>query len=107
MSGTALTFPMLSSASINPDCEFIQLGDFNDCVHNAGGRGQLFEDCCESCRSLILRGIVTMGEALAKHDLWCGHNGDAPGDGIINRAFDADRWFADWARYHAQRLEKT
>jgi hypothetical protein len=104
---TSALFPALPSYRTNPDCVWIQRGDFNDCVHNAGGRGQLFEDCCESCRLLILRGIFTLGEALSKHDQWCGHFKDAPGDGIVNRATDADRWMGDWARYQASRLEQA
>ena len=27
-----------------------------------------------------------MLDCLDRHELWCGHNADAPGDGIVNRA---------------------
>lgn len=39
---------------------------------------------CENALRLCL-------EALEKHDEWCGHNADAPGNGIINRAEKAAR----------------
>ena len=32
--------------------------------------------------------------ALKKHDLWCGHNADAPGDNSVNLASEAlDAWW--------------
>ncbi len=89
------------SVPMNPQCEFIQRGDFNDCLHSAGGRGQLFEDCCAPCREEVLKGIVTLGAALRAHDEWCGYNADAPGNGIVNRAAETSAWMNEWAKWHA------
>lgn len=92
-----------ADASQNHGCDFVKRGDYNDCLHNAGGRGQLFEDCCASCREAVLNGFILLKQAFDQHSEWCGYNADAPGDGIVNEAERFLSWVAPWAEY--QRMQ--
>ncbi len=95
---------IVADASQNHGCDFVKRGDYNDCLHNAGGRGQLFEDCCASCREKVLAGILLVKMAFLAHPQWCGYNADAPGNGIVNEAQAWLDWASPWAEYQLTKV---
>lgn len=53
------------SAAQNPDCAFIQRGDFNDCAHAGGGRGAK-DEWCASCVAVYAVGRRGLDESAAR-----------------------------------------
>ena len=51
---------------MNPECELIQLVDFNDCAHAAGGRGRATREWCHSCLSVHRVEIADLLESLRR-----------------------------------------